>query len=133
MLHRFHILYISQLKSLKLHRFHILYISNSCKHLGVNPIALRGPKTCGYNSSGIIRIHHKCEGGIENSCTPDRDFQCFYSCETKSILHMYCCGTRKSHPRTRIIRQKRGFAEFLTNYSGPMVRFPCPSTIDHDG
>ena len=26
----------------------------------------------------------------------------------KSILHMYCCGTRKSHPRTRIIRQKRG-------------------------
>ena len=32
----------------------------------------------------------------------------------KSILHMYCCGTRKSHPRTRIIRQKRGSAEFLT-------------------
>ena len=31
----------------------------------------------------------------------------------KSILHMYCCGTRKSHPRTRIIRQKRGSAEFL--------------------
>ena len=27
---------------------------------------------------------------------------------------MYCCGTRKSHPRTRIIRQKRGSAEFLT-------------------
>ena len=34
--------------------------------------------------------------------------------EIKSILHMYCCGTRKSHPRTRIIRQKRGSAEFLT-------------------
>ena len=23
---------------------------------------------------------------------------------------MYCCGTRKSHPRTRMIRQKRGSA-----------------------
>ena len=33
---------------------------------------------------------------------------------TKSILHMYCCGTRKSHPRTRIICEKRGSAEFLT-------------------
>ena len=32
----------------------------------------------------------------------------------KSILHMYCCGTRKSHQRTRIIRQKRGSPEFLT-------------------
>ena len=52
----------------------------------------------------------------------------------KSILHMYCCGTRKSHPRTRIIRQKRGSAEFLTtNYSGPRVGFPCPTTIHHDG
>ena len=27
---------------------------------------------------------------------------------------MYCCGTMKSHQRTRIIRQKRGSAEFLT-------------------
>ena len=48
------------------------------------------------------------------SHTPDRDFRCFYPCEIKSILHMNCCGTRKSHPRTRIIRQKRGSAEFLT-------------------
>ena len=35
----------------------------------------------------------------------------YLMCENKSILHMYCCGTRKSHPRTRIIRQKRGSAE----------------------
>ena len=28
--------------------------------------------------------------------------------KNKSILHMYCCGTRNSHPGTRIIRQKRG-------------------------
>ena len=34
--------------------------------------------------------------------------------EIKSILHMYCCGTRKSHQRTRMIRQKRGYAKFLT-------------------
>ena len=33
--------------------------------------------------------------------------------EIKSILHMYCCGTRKSHPRTRIIRQKRGSDEII--------------------
>ena len=38
--------------------------------------------------------------------------------ENKSILHMYCCGTRKSHPRTRIIRQKRGSAEFLKKLFG---------------
>ena len=52
--------------------------------------------------------------------------------ETKSILHMYCYETRKSHPRTRIIRQKLG-AEFLMNYSGPRVGFPCPTTIHHGG
>ena len=34
--------------------------------------------------------------------------------EIKSILDMYYCGTRQYHPRTRIIRQKRGSAEFLT-------------------
>ena len=29
---------------------------------------------------------------------------------------MYCCWTRKSHSRTRIINQKRGTAEFLTKF-----------------
>ena len=48
------------------------------------------------------------------SRTPVGDFCCFHPCEIKSFLHMYCCGTRKSHPRTRIIRQKRGSSEFLT-------------------
>ena len=37
-----------------------------------------------------------------------------YTAVIKSILHMYCCRTRQSHPRTRIIRQKQGSAEFLT-------------------
>ena len=31
---------------------------------------------------------------------------------------MYCCWTRKSHLRTRIICQKQGFAEFLTKLFG---------------
>ena len=34
--------------------------------------------------------------------------------EFKRILHMYYCGTSKSHPRTKIICQKRGSVEFLT-------------------
>ena len=42
---------------------------------------------------------------------PENFHPCAYG--IKSILHMYCCGTRKSHPSTRIICQKRGSAEFL--------------------
>ena len=49
-------------------------------------------------------------GQIVPTVSLHRDHSILYAlvCENKSILHMYCCGTRKSHPRTGIIRQKRG-------------------------
>ena len=33
----------------------------------------------------------------------------------KVSIMMFCCGTRKSHHRTRIIRQKRGSASFVSD------------------
>ena len=44
----------------------------------------------------------------------------------KSILHKYCCGTRQSHPRIIIIRQKRGSVEFLTKLFGSGWDFLVP-------
>ena len=47
----------------------------------------------------------------------------------KVCIIMYWCGTRKFHPRIRIFRQKLGSAEFLTNYSHPLVELPSPIPI----
>ena len=46
--------------------------------------------------------------------------------KNKISIIMYWCGTRKFHPRTRIIRQKLGS---LMNYSGPSMEIPCPTSI----
>ena len=74
-------------------------------------------------------------GQIFPTASLHRDHSILYAlvCENKSILHMYCCGTRKSHPRTWIISSETRLPSFWRNYSGPRVGFPCPTTINHDG
>ena len=73
----------------------------------------------------LLSVPYSSIPEIPNIPTHPSDIQAtlvFFQCQIqlyqssliiKSILHMYCCGTRKSHPKTRIIRQKRGSAEFL--------------------
>ena len=38
-----------------------------------------------------------------------------YGTGSKSILYMYCCGTMKSHPSTRIILQKRDSVDEISD------------------
>ena len=59
------------------------------------------------------------EGHKESVCVERRE------CGSKNILHMYCCGTRKSHPRTRIICQKRGPQQYIMmdTFSRPLCDF----------
>ena len=93
-----------------------LYIHHWCEYCQTS----KNAKNCAC----ITNIKHVCKYATASTTITTNTYQnniTFTDQSTerkgrgiKSILHMYYCGARKSHPRTRIIRQKRGSAEFLT-------------------